>query len=122
MWERGLLDPLVQYVAKIKKDDPNEGGKVEYSSVLNNCTDFMTEKTCLMYLGEHLDVEVDQSTKCHPELAGEGIEYIWGPAKGLYRKAKLREKKGKDNFRSLVQKCLSTKEGKELGSLTPTMI
>ena len=38
LWERGLLDPLVQYVAKIKKDDPNEGGKVEYSSFLNNCT------------------------------------------------------------------------------------
>jgi hypothetical protein len=34
----------------------------------------MTEKTCLMYLGERLDVEVDRSTKCHPELAGEGIE------------------------------------------------
>jgi len=122
LWERGLLDPSVQYVAKIKKDDPNEGGKVEYSSVLNNCTDFMTEKTCLMYLGERLDVEVDRSTKCHPELAGEGIEYTWGRAKGLYRKSKLSEKKGKDNFRSLVQKCLSTKEGKELGSLTPTMI
>jgi len=74
LWERGLLDPSVQYVAKIKKDDPNEGGKVEYSSVLNNCTDFMTEKTCLMYLVERLDVEVDRSTKCHPELAGEGIE------------------------------------------------
>jgi hypothetical protein len=31
-----------------------------------------------MYLGEKLGVEVDQSTKSHSALAGEGIEYIWG--------------------------------------------
>ena len=52
LWERWLLDPNVQYVAKIKKNDPNEEGKVEYSSLLANCTDFLSEKTCLMYLGD----------------------------------------------------------------------
>jgi hypothetical protein len=30
-----------------------------------------------MYLAEQLGVEVDRSTKCHPEMAGEGIEYSW---------------------------------------------
>jgi hypothetical protein len=40
----------------------------------------------------------DQSTKCHPELAGEGIEYTWGQARGLYRKARLSNIKGKENF------------------------
>ena len=93
LWERGLLDPQVQYVTKLKRDDPNEAGKVEYSSVLSMCLDFLEEKTCLMYLGERLNVEVDRSTKCHPELAGEGIEYTWGRAKGLYRKARLLDKK-----------------------------
>ncbi len=93
LWERGLLDPKVQYVAKVKKDDPKEAGKVEYSTLLANCTDFLSEKTCLMFLGKRLNVDVDQSTKCHPELAGEGIEYTWGHAKGPYRKAKLSEKK-----------------------------
>jgi len=112
----------VQYVTKIKRDDPNEAGKVEYSSVLSMCLDFLEEKTCLMYLGEHLNVEVDRSTKCHPELAGEGIEYTWGRAKGLYRKARLLDKKGKENFLALVKRCLSTEEGKDLGSLTPAMI
>ena len=62
-----MLNPDVQYVAKIKKNDPNEEGKVEYSSLLASCEDFLSEKTCLMYLGERLGVEVDRSTKCHPE-------------------------------------------------------
>ena len=75
LWERGLLDPQVVYVAKIKKDNPNLEEKVEYAAVLDDCADFLGEKTSLMYLGEHLGVEVDHSTKCHPELAGEGIEY-----------------------------------------------
>jgi len=75
-----------------------------------------------MYLGERLGVEVDKSTKCHPELAGEGIEYTWGRAKGLYRKARLSDKKGKENFQALVQRCLSTEMGAGSGCLTPQMI
>ena len=47
-----------------------------------------------------LGVEVDRSTKCHPELAGEGIEYSWGRAKSVYRRAMLVDKKGKENFQS----------------------
>ncbi len=66
------------YIAKIKKDDPNLEEKVEYAAVLADCADFLGEKTSLMYLGEHLGVEVDRSMKCHPQLAGEGIEYSWG--------------------------------------------
>ena len=84
LWERGLLDPQVTYVSKIKKDDPNYEEKVEYSTVLADCADFLNEKTSLMYLGERLGVEVDRSTKSHPELAGEGIEYSWGRAKSVY--------------------------------------
>jgi hypothetical protein len=89
LWERGLLDPQVMYVAKIKKDDPNLEEKVEYAAVLAGCADFLSEKTSLMYLGEHLGVEFDCSTKCHPELAGKGIEYSWGRVKSVYRRAKL---------------------------------
>ena len=51
-----------------------------------------------MYLGEHFGVDVDHSTKCHPELAGKGIEYSWGLAKSVYRRAKLADKKGKEIF------------------------
>jgi hypothetical protein len=52
LWEHGLLDPNVTYVAKLRKDDPNLDGKVEYSAILADCADFLSEKTCLMYLGE----------------------------------------------------------------------
>ncbi len=93
LWERGLLDPEVTYVAKLRKDDPNYDEKKEYGAVLADCTDFLNEKTSLMYLGERLGVEVDRSTKSHPELAGEGIEYSWGRAKCVYRRAPLEKKK-----------------------------
>jgi len=98
LWERGLLDPAITYVTKLKAKDDNADGKVEYSSVLINCFDFLNEKTCLMYLGERLGVEVDRVTKCHPELAGEGIGYSWGHATGIYKPAQLSKKKAKDNF------------------------
>jgi hypothetical protein len=75
-----------------------------------------------MFLGERLGVDVDRSTKSHPELAGEGIEYSWGRAKSVYRRAKLAQKKGKENFRMLVSDCLSTQEGAGKGALMPEMI
>jgi len=42
----------------MKKDESSED-KVEYSSVLDDCYNFLIEKTCLMYLGERLGVKVD---------------------------------------------------------------
>ena len=78
------MDPEVTYVAKLRKDDPNYDEKKEYGAVLADCTDFLNEKTSLMYLGERLGVEIDRSSKSHPELAGEGIEYSWGRAKYVY--------------------------------------
>ncbi len=110
------------YISKLKKNDPNQDGKVEYSAVLADCADFLDMKTSLMYLGERLGAEVDRSTKCHPELAGEGIEYSWGRAKSVYRCAKFAEKKGKENFRRLVENCLSAEEGTGKGDLNPDMI
>jgi hypothetical protein len=46
-WEKGLLDPQVTYVEKIKKDYPKVEEKVEYASVLAHCTDFLGEKCAL---------------------------------------------------------------------------
>jgi len=109
-------------LAKVKKNDPNHEGKLAYSDVLADCTDFLNEKTCLMFLGERLGVQVDRSTKCHPEMAGEGIEYSWGRAKSVYRRAKLAEKKGKENFRNLVLRCLSTEEDDGKGGLSKRMV
>jgi len=106
----------------LKVGSENQRGSVKYYLSVDNCLDFLNEKTCLMYLGERLRAEVDRSTKCHPELAGEGIEYSWGRAKGIYRRAQLSKKKGKDNFRNLVADCLSTDEGEAKGGLTPEMV
>jgi hypothetical protein len=47
-----------------------------------------------------------RSPKCHPKLAGEGIECDWGAAKQWYRSKKLVEKRTKDNFRKLVIQSL----------------
>jgi hypothetical protein len=47
-----------------------------------------------------------RSLKCHPEFAGEGIEYDWGAAKQWYRQ-KLVEKRTKDKFQKLVIQSLN---------------
>jgi hypothetical protein len=50
---------------------------------------------------------VNCTPKCHPELAGEGIEYIWGMAKLYYRHQPLTQKRSKAKFMELVSECLS---------------
>jgi hypothetical protein len=40
--------------------------------------DFNEEETLLQYHGRWLGVILDRTPKCHPEMAGEGIEYNWG--------------------------------------------
>ena len=51
----------------------------------------------LQAMGRSMGVIVDRSPKCHPKLAGEGVEYSWGCAKN----------KKKENFLISVRKCLS---------------
>ena len=38
--------------------------------------DFTNEITLLQLHAQKLGVSIDHSPKCHPELAGEGIEYL----------------------------------------------
>ena len=65
--------------------------------------DFQNEKTLLQHHAEKLGVSIDRSPKCYPEIAGgEGIEYIWGLAKVVYRSKPIAMKKTKKNFRDLV--------------------
>ncbi|KAI2492669.1 hypothetical protein MHU86_1772 [Fragilaria crotonensis] len=47
--------------------------------------------------------------KCHAEIAGEGVEYMWACSKGAYRNLTLKEKKGKENFMAGVRYSLSEK-------------
>jgi len=41
--------------------------------------------------------------KYHAKLAGEGIEFSWGHAKGVYCRTQLSHKKGCSNFVTPVQ-------------------
>mmetsp|Transcript_33708 Transcript_33708/g.81727 ORF Transcript_33708/g.81727 Transcript_33708/m.81727 type:complete len:222 (+) Transcript_33708:463-1128(+) len=92
LWERGFIDPTVEV------------------------SDFLNEKTLLQFHAEarsrdHPDgcqVMFDRSPKCHPELAGEGIEYDWAGVKSYYRRSPLHFKKGAANFKALVLDSLKS--------------
>jgi hypothetical protein len=55
--------------------------------------DFMEQETVLQFYATQLGVMIDRTPKCHPEVAGEGIEYGWGTSKGWYRRKSLHQKK-----------------------------
>ena len=89
---------------------------------ISSCDDFINETGQLAFIAEKLGVDIDFSPKCHPELAGEGIEYSWGFAKRMYRREWLwqddKDRKRKDFF-DLVRKVLS---GKDNGALNKERI
>jgi hypothetical protein len=114
LWERGFIDP-----AK-KKEDYTIGGKKEalgnidpetsLKRLMSLLTDFIQEETLLQYHGRLLGVKVERTPKCHPEIAGEGIEYDWGCAKGVYRRLPISEKRSKKKFGESVQKAMDSTE------------
>jgi hypothetical protein len=71
------------------------------------CLDFEEEETMLQSMVRKMGFEVDRTPKCHAEMAGEGIEYIWALIKNHYRRILLHKKRGKDNFLKCVRECLS---------------
>ena len=73
--------------------------------LMNLQFDFINELTLLQFHGNKLGVIVDRSPKCHPEIAGEGIEYLWGLSKVWYRKAPIARKRSKESFRTLVSEA-----------------
>ena len=67
-------------------------------------SDFLNEVTLLQFHAEKLGVKIDRTPKCHPELAGEGIEYLWALAKFFYRQSPIGEKRTKEKFKKSVYK------------------
>ena len=55
-------------------------------SALARCPDYLNEPSVLEKLYESKGYIAIPSVKCHPEMAGLGIEYIWGASKKYYRK------------------------------------
>ena len=54
--------------------------------MLNRCHDFKSEKTQMMYILGLLHVLLILTPKCHPEIAGRGVEYGWGYSKLRFRR------------------------------------
>ena len=63
----------------------------------------MNELTLLQFYGKRMGVKINRTPKCHPELAGEGIEYLWAIAKLLYRRTEIEKKRNKQLFHTLVK-------------------
>ena len=115
LYERGWIDPqsIHLYTANGKKEGdgtnsyPKDPTGCNYSikALMKLQTDFVQEITLLQFHVQKLGALVDRSPKCHPELAGEGIEYAWALAKLRYRRAAIEKKRSKDKFRNLVREC-----------------
>jgi hypothetical protein len=56
-----------------------------------------------------MGVRVILTTKFHAEMAGGGIEYLWGVSKWWYRSKPLKLKSKKASFLQLVRGCLDPK-------------
>ena len=111
LFERGFIDPLrfSEYTVDGKNDAfGNHVPDTSLKYLMEQLPDFQDEETLLQYHGRKLGVTVDRTSKCHPEMAGEGVEYNWACAKNVYRRLPLLEKKTKAKFRESVSKCLST--------------
>ena len=112
-WERGFIDPTISnpknYYTIVGRK--NALGilmpETSLKQILANCSDFEEEETMLQSMGRNMGVLVDQTPKCHPELAGEGIEYSWGCAKNRYHQLPIAEKKRKEKFVGSMRLCLS---------------
>jgi hypothetical protein len=101
LYECGWIDPLniKQYTEKRRLD--KMGILVEESSInllMQKQSDFTSELTLLQYYGSQLGVLVDRTPKCYPEIAGDGIAYVWALAKLYYWYQPLSMKRSKGLF------------------------
>ena len=79
-----------------------------YIELLHECTDFKNEQSILGKVAEKYGMEIWFTPKYHCELAGEGIEYLWGYAKRCYRRIPAKAKKSKKAFDACVRNVCSS--------------
>ena len=108
-WERGWID--VNQLENYRLDAVNANGDrdEEFSLValMSSCLDFASELSELETMAKKMGATVMTTTKYHAEYAGEGIEYAWGVMKSYYRKIKLEDKNGKENFINNVKQLIA---------------
>ena len=111
LWERGLIDgaDIKEYSLTGKRDEFGivVDNRTSLRHLMGLCHDFLHEEGMLQHIAKCIGVEVLLTPKSHAELAGEGVEYVWGGAKAEYRRLSLAQKRGKDNFKDSLQYCLS---------------
>jgi hypothetical protein len=78
--------------------------KLNAHKVLDECEDFASEVIALQELVHSRGHVLLISPKCHPEIAGCGIEYSWGKAKMTYRRDPSTT--AKKDFKAKVQSSL----------------
>ncbi|KAG7372149.1 hypothetical protein IV203_018292 [Nitzschia inconspicua] len=88
-----------------KNPDGTLNDEKSLRSIVGQCTDFQNELTHLQVMANELKVQVMFTPKFHAEMAGEGIEYSWGFAKGSYRRKPLQKKRKRSDFEDLVDEC-----------------
>ncbi|CAM9599800.1 unnamed protein product, partial [Pylaiella littoralis] len=106
LWERGWWATGMSTAAKVS-DDKN------IEKVLQAQPDFKNEKTALKHIVESRGHVLLMSPKCHPEVAGVGIEYSWG-----FSKQKFRRKHNDENPKNLhanIEKSMCTEEYLTIG-------
>jgi hypothetical protein len=84
IWEQGFINPTISnlknyytIIGWIRILMPETSSK----QIIANCSDFKEDEMMLQSMGRKMGVLVDQTPKCHMELAGEGTEYSLGCAK-----------------------------------------
>ena len=109
LWERGKITGSTQahfnaYNVSVTRDKETGEYKelTSLKKILGDCRDFHEERSMLEWVGSEIGLKVILTPKYHPELAGEGIEYLWGMIKSNYRAKPLLEKQGK-RFESAVE-------------------
>eukprot|EP00957_Ditylum_brightwellii_P109500 8351142-Ditylum_brightwellii.AAC.1 len=89
-FERGFID--IENLKFYSKEGPKDDN------------DFVEEETLLQHMTKKIgaklgmDVVVDRSPKCHPEIAGEGIQYTWANSKMFLRGVPLEKRRNKGQF------------------------
>eukprot|EP00957_Ditylum_brightwellii_P120040 9160373-Ditylum_brightwellii.AAC.1 len=88
--------------------------------MISGLTDFVEENSLLQHMGEAagrnlgVSITIERSPKGHPEVAGEGVEYMWACVKFYMRTVPVGKRKTAAQFRREVILSLSTTEGATL--------
>ena len=123
LWERGFIDEnnVNLYSLKGKKCQFDEDGtlkkqyeKYSLRTLMKRCSDFANEKSAMEHLFLQLSRKAEQtismlvSPKYHCEVAGEGIEFVWGMLKRRFRSFPLEDKKTKQKFNNCVREGIES--------------